>query len=709
MQPVHNLLRRTPLAVALSTAIALSAHAEELDTLVISASGFEQTIELAPASISVITREQLEERNVTNLADAVRGIEGVDSRPLDARSGKTGNQTVSLRGLPSEYTLVLIDGVRQNVSATVAPNAFNDSQSTFIPPIAAIERIEVIRGPMSTLYGSDAIGGVINIITRRPGDEWRASGSVSTEYFRDADFGGTTITEGYVSGPVSQHVGVQFYGRLLERSASNIDIPGTEPSLTDNRTMGQNPTKANVETFGGELVLTPVDAHDISLRFDTSRQTLDNRQGQVGRLEGTGTTPADFTRGYGRELEFSRDQFRLSHRGDFLIGQLDTSLTRDIVETEGRTVNALANPPAAYPEAGAPRRLRLTTDILDTRLTNVFGDHLVTLGGQYIDATFEDGILPEDVTRDQYSLFAENEWQTTERLALTGGLRYDKYQGISGEFTPRAYAVFEANDEWTFKGGAGRGFRAPLMEQTFDGVVGFGDGGSTPLFGDPDLKPERSTNYELSARYDNRQGFMTQVTAFHNTLKDKIEPATGASDRTNANIGESRIQGIELAAAYGLTDTVTLSGNYTYTDSEVRKGETAASFIGDPLVSVPDHMLNVRLDWQATPQLNTFLGAEYRSSAFRPRNFHEPQNGGSSQGAYDALGDFHSTTMVNLGARYRVSEHVSVNGVVNNLLDRDFKDYRSYAREDNGNIAYSNVYNNLYGPRSFMISLNVDF
>lgn len=700
-------LLRTPLAAGITAAMLLPAHAEELETVVVSASGFEQTLELAPASISIITREELQARNVTNLAEAVRGIEGVNSRPLDARSGKTGSQTVSLRGLPSEYTLVLIDGVRQNVSATVAPNAFNDSQSTFIPPIAAIERIEVIRGPMSTLYGSDAIGGVINIITRRPGSEWQASGSVSTEHFSDTDFGGTTITEGYVSGPISQHVGMRLYGRLLERSASTIDIPGTEPDLTDNRTMGQNPSKANVETFGGELVLTPDDAHDISLRFDTSRQTLDNRQGQVGRLTGTGNEPQNFERGYARELAFDRDQFRLSHQGSFLFGQLDTSLTRDIVETKGRTINAGAVPDAD--RFGTPRQLKLTTDILDTRLTNMFGDHLVMLGGQYVDATFEDGFLPEDVTRDQYSLFAEDEWQATERLALTGGLRYDKYQGISGEFTPRAYAVFEATDEWTLKGGVGRGFRAPLMEQTFDGIVGFGDGGGTPLFGDPDLKPERSTNYELSARYDNRQGFMSQVTAFHSTLKDKIERATGASDRTNANIGESRIQGIELAASYALTDTVTLSGNYTYTDSEVREGETAASFIGDPLVSVPDHMLNARLDWQATPQLTAFLGAEYRSSAFRPRNFHEPQNGGSSQGAYDALGDFKSTTMVNLGARYRASEHVSVNGVVNNLFDRDFKDYRPYVREDDGEIAFSNVYNNLYGPRSLLVSVSVDF
>lgn len=677
------------------------------ETLVISASGFEQVIEQAPASISVITREQLQERQVSNLAEALEGIEGVNNKPFDARSGKTGNQTVSLRGLPSEYTLVLINGVRQNPSATVAPNAFNDSQSAFIPPIAAIERIEVIRGPMSTLYGSDAIGGVVNIITRRPGDQWEGAASISTEYFSNSDFGGTTITEGYVGGPLSNHASLQLYGRVLERSASSVNIPGTEPSLTDNRTMGQNPTKATVETFGGELAITPTEQHRFSARLDTSRQQVDNSQGQVGRLTGVGNSPADFDRGYARELEFQRDQISLRHEGDFAFGSLDTTLTRDIVETKGRTINAGAVMDQS--RFGTPRDLKLTTDILDTRLTNLWGDHFVTVGAQYIDATFADGLLPADITRDQYSVFVEDEWQMTDRFALTGGLRYDKYENISGEFTPRLYGVYNATETLTLKGGAGQGFRAPLMEQTFDGIVGFGDGGSVPLFGDSDLKPERSTNYEASAIYNNRQGFTAQATLFHNTLEDKIERATGASSRTNDNIGKARIRGLELASAYDITDTVTLSGNYTYTDSEVREGPTAASLIGDPLVSVPDHMFNARLDWQATPKLNTYLAAEYRSSAFRPRNFHEPQNGGNAQGAYNELGDFHSTTRLNVGANYRVSEHVTLNGVVNNMLNTDFNDYRPYTRDDNGAIAFSNVYNNLYGPRSFVMSVDVAF
>ncbi|MCD8512055.1 MAG: TonB-dependent receptor plug domain-containing protein [Nitrincola sp.] len=143
-----------------------------LDDLVISASVFEQKITDAPASISVVSREELEQKNFSNLAEALRTVEGVD---VLGNTGKTGGLNISIRGMPSEYTLILIDGRRQGAAGNITPNGFGEMSTSFIPPVSAIERIEVIRGPMSTLYGSDAIGGVVNIITRKVGDEWVGS------------------------------------------------------------------------------------------------------------------------------------------------------------------------------------------------------------------------------------------------------------------------------------------------------------------------------------------------------------------------------------------------------------------------------------------------------------------------------------------------------------------------------------------------------
>jgi outer membrane receptor for ferrienterochelin and colicins len=229
--------------------------------------------------------KQLPERQITSIEDALRGIEGINVRPLDARDGKTGNQSISLRGLPREYTLILIDGVRQNPMGNITPNSFNDSQSVFIPAVAAIERIEVIRGPMSTLYGSDALGGVVNIVTRKPGTEWGGSATANRTFQTDSDFGDKSVLELYASGPVvADTLSLQLYGRFFDRQGSDIRIPGVSypRQVTDDTpTMGQNPVPAENYTLGGKLLFTPDAQNDLFLDFNSARGTSTNRRTAV--------------------------------------------------------------------------------------------------------------------------------------------------------------------------------------------------------------------------------------------------------------------------------------------------------------------------------------------------------------------------------------------------------------------------------------------
>lgn len=143
------------LLVLISTS-AMSQEVELQSIKVVSASGYEQKITDAPASISVVTKEELAKRSYTNLLDAVREIEGVD---IGETRDKTGQGGVSIRGMGSDYTLLLIDGKRQNNVGDIYPNNFGGNQQNHIPPLEMIERVEIIRGPMATLYGADAIGG----------------------------------------------------------------------------------------------------------------------------------------------------------------------------------------------------------------------------------------------------------------------------------------------------------------------------------------------------------------------------------------------------------------------------------------------------------------------------------------------------------------------------------------------------------------------
>lgn len=166
----HLALYSTSLLFTVDSLSADSIKLEEVS--VVSAAGYEQKITDAPASISVITKEDLQKKSYTNLLDAVRDIEGVD---IGESTDKSGQGTVSIRGMGADYTLVLVDGKKQNNNGDIYPNNFGGLQFANIPPLSMIERIEVIRGPMSTLYGADAMGGVINIITKKISNEWTGS------------------------------------------------------------------------------------------------------------------------------------------------------------------------------------------------------------------------------------------------------------------------------------------------------------------------------------------------------------------------------------------------------------------------------------------------------------------------------------------------------------------------------------------------------
>jgi Outer membrane receptor for ferrienterochelin and colicins len=167
---------------ALSLALPVTA-ATEGEQMVVTAAATEQSVKDAPASISVITQEDLQRKPVQNLKDILKEVPGVQlTNEGDNRQG------VSIRGLDSSYTLILIDGKRVNSRNAVFRH--NDFDLNWIPA-DSIERIEVVRGPMSSLYGSDALGGVVNIITKKIGQKWTGSITADTTIQENRDRGDT--------------------------------------------------------------------------------------------------------------------------------------------------------------------------------------------------------------------------------------------------------------------------------------------------------------------------------------------------------------------------------------------------------------------------------------------------------------------------------------------------------------------------------------
>ena len=710
--------RRSALSTALLciTATSYANEALVLDDTVISAAGFEQKIIEAPASISVISGEELSRKRVANLAEALSEVEGVD---VSGAAGKTGGLNVSIRGMGADYTLILVDGKRQNPAGGVTPNGFGETRFTFLPPVNAIERIEVIRGPMSTLYGSDAMGGVINIITKPVPDAWGGSVTVDTTLQEHREWGDTRGTNFYLGGPLANEVlGLSLRGKYSQRDRSELSydrIDGVETELTQ----GNSPTRSDLHAIGGRLSFAPNEDHDLYLDLDRSHQVYDNRKGQLGTLGAVG--------GYADEQRYKREQALLSYTGRFAFGTLDTSYTTNTTQTYGRLIPN--GTPGKEGQWGGARELRADNDIFDIKLVNQLGDHNLSVGGQYWEAEMVEGVLNGRFEQRMKSLFIEDEWRLHDRFALTLGFRRDSHSTFGVQDSPRLYGVWNLTDQWTLKGGVSKGFKAPDLEELASGLNGFTAQGRSPSLGNPALQPETSKSTELGLYFDSFAGFDANITLFKNKFSDKIGTeavincewqnvagcvtvpgprpwyrpvGSGLGDESNTrnrtfnrpiNVDEAVTRGGELAASWRFAPEWRLSGNYTYTETEQEGGPND----GYPLNDTPRHQANLRLSWQATERLDAWLRGEYRSERFR-------RTTAAANAIYDAFGDYKAYSVFHLGANYQATENLGISAVVYNLLDKDFMKYERYDA-----TSYANKYNNNQERRRLWLSATYQF
>ncbi|MDG1022110.1 MAG: TonB-dependent receptor [Emcibacteraceae bacterium] len=547
------------IAIAFSTSISASTYyataqetaSQDEDVIIVTANRRPQPLSQIGSSVSVLTEADLERGQQPFVLDALESLPGVST----SQNGSFGGSaSISIRGAGGDNTVLLIDGVQVN-DASAPGGAFNFATlDTY-----NISRIEVLRGPQSILYGSDAIGGVVNIITKTGGE----------------GLGGKIFVEGGSFN--TRRAGASLYGGTdkigFNISASGLDTDGI--SEADENNGNTEADGLSSYTFAGKLTAQLTETFQLEALGNYT-----DTNGFYDAFDFVASVPFD-----GSMLQTNAtDQFAGVVRGnlELLDGRFTNTLSAEYSEIN-RTLLGDFDP---FLATGT----RTNIDYLGVLTVNQ--DWTVT-GGLQHEKTKSEG--NSESSFDINSVFGELAFTGFENLVITAGTRYDDHQTFGGNASSRITASYTVDQTGTkILANWGQGFRAPSISQltfawlTFSGI-------------NEDLNPETSTGFEVGFVQPLAGDRVTVgATYFHQKVNDKITYVNFTDGYDN--IDKTLSKGIEFTASANVTDTISVNANYTYTDAkDVTDGNEV------PLIREPKHLISGSIQWNPIEKLSTSL------------------------------------------------------------------------------------------------------
>jgi vitamin B12 transporter len=544
---------------------AAAQETKRLEPVVVTATKLEEPVERLGATVTVISEDDLKLYNYQTVGDALRQVPGLEVQ----RSGGLGKLTsIRIRGTSPSQVQVLIDGMRVK-SPTLGIFDFADLS------IDQIERVEIVRGPQSTLHGADAIGGVVNIITKRgrgPFEAFASTEAGNYDTLRErAGFSGSYKLFDYAFGGSWFESNGQFRNDGFEQRAVSgrvgIALPANGHvglSLRYNRTANDLPVDFTIPT-------SPFFLRDPDKKQQSETTTLSLQWDQ-------------------KPLEWFEVHARL---GQFW-NQVGFQDRFDSTDTRSQIKNGRSE-------------MELVTAFHAGRWNTL------TLGGEYRnDSGRERSVFAGE--RDTFfkrietaSAFVQDELRLFERLILSGGWRYDDNSAFGSATTHRAGVAIPVKETGTkLRGTWGEGFRAPTIDDLF-----------FPGFANPGLKPERSESWDagVDQRFW-REQIRLGVTYFENSFRNFIQfqpPSAGCPPEgplgCPINLGRAWTQGVEFTGEVDVLHNLLFSANYTYVDTKdlINRRE---------LRRVPHHTYNFGLTWDPLRTLSLFVQANVVSSQF---------------------------------------------------------------------------------------------
>jgi vitamin B12 transporter len=594
---------------------------KKVEPIVVTATKFETPAEQLGATVTVVEGEQIESRHYPTVDEALRSVPGVDIR----RQGSFGKaSSVSIRGANANQVQVLVDGVRVK-----SPTLGQVDLSDIAPEL--IERIEVIRGPQSTIYGADAIGGVVHIITKRGSgppsayvaqevgnyDTLRSRAGVSGAYqwvdyalgLYHLESNGQTINDG-----MNQNAVAGNFGLTLPWGKTRIGV-AVRYNKTD--------TGVPIEFVGNPAPIVPTIDPNTRQETETFTGTVDVH-----------TRPVSWWEGVVRASRYHNDLAFIDPPDPYTCPP------------------ATFGPPCDFPGTFKTRR----TEVEGLSRFHIGGWSTSTFGVEWreeeADVRGTNAFTPR--TETVSGLF-EQQFRFFDRLFMSAGVRVED-NSVFGRSTTERGSLAYLVKEWGTRlhGSAGSGFRAPTFNDLF-----------FPGFSNPDIKPEESFSWDVGVDQKLwRDRLRLGLTYFHTKFTDLIVccvPLAGPPFATTANIGRARSQGIEFVSELAILDNLIAAVNYTYTDTE-------NLLTGRPLPREPRHRWNISLTWEPLPRLSLFTEVHVVTSQFEPLG--EVYNSGHTR--VDIGGTFR---LVN---RYAFLQALDLTARIQNLLDEDYAEVRGF-------------------------------
>ena len=613
-----------------TAALAAPAAAQDAGDIVVTATGVAQPADQAGQAVTVVTRADLDRRQTVSLADYLATTPGVAL----SRSGPIGSQTsLRIRGAEAEQTLVLIDGVRVNDPAS--PGGAFDFGNLLA---GSVERVEVLRGADSVPWGSQAIGGVVNIVTQQPTDRFQARANAEYGY---ADTLNANAALSGKTGPVS----AALTGGLFRSDGISAAADGSE----------RDGYKQVAGSGSLGIALAPGIGLDMHGYYAHSKLDLD------------GYPPPDYV--FADDAEYSKVQEVYGYAGlhaNLANGRANNRVAFTIGDTNRDNYDPTLGNAPTYLYRGRSERYEYQGDFRPL-------DQLrIVAGAEHEDSRYSDGT--NHASAGVTSEYGELIVAPIQALTLTGGIRHDDHDAYGSHMTYGGDAALALATGTTLRASYGQGFKAPTLYELYSN------------YGTASLRPETAESYDLGIEQVLLDGrARASATWFHRDTRNQIDfqscapadvtdPGSICFDRpygTYANIDRARAQGVEFALMLRPVDALRIDASYTYTHAENR---TSGASFGQDLARRPRDMVSVSADYRLPVGLSLgatiqMVGDSFDYAAPDPR--------------------LDGYVLAGVRAELPVTRTVSVYGRVENLFDAHYQTVATYGSY--GRAAYAGI------------------